>query len=386
MKLKKGADVFLLSFIVLVMVVPGIFSLGLTPAIAEVNYEPGLEFNITYTILTGTSDGDYVSYVDGDFMEFANLSKTEFHGGGGFVVSMKLPDVAKKPGPNRLYVRAKSKPKGTGLGAVVDVGSLIKIHVPYPGKYAEITYLDVEDVNEGEDAEFKLGVASRGKENLTAKLWIELTSEGELVSTIDVGNDFIIAGTSKNYQIRSSTSNYPAGIYNATAYVEFSGAKVNKSERFRVGTLSVEVFNHTKNVSAGKINPFEIYVLSKWNSDIDKIYALVNLSNASGEALSFKTTPTNLIRWEKSKLDSYLNAENLAPGNYETTITLYYDKDSTSVKNTFLEVRAPYSFLNSKKFTVILTVSIMVGVIVIIAILFFILNKILSKKHDKEKK
>lgn len=330
MKIKKRF--FILEILIIGLFIFSSFSvyaLGMGPAKTEVSFVPNYEFSIDYIVIDIPSNQELEVYAKGDLEEYAKFDKTNLTGEGGFKATIKLPNTIAKPGENKLFIGVKeSKSSGGGIATKIAVEALIVVIVPYPGKYAEISF-SANNANVGEPINFVVGVNNLGKEDITAKTDIEIYSGEEIIETLDLGVKDIKTQTSESFEKDVSTADYKPGPYKAIATVDYG--KIAKAEReFKIGTLFFNITNWTSEVERGKINPFYIEIESLWNSQIENIYAEVNVTNLEESVDFFKTPSVSLGPWQKTVLKSYLNAEKLNTGDYKAHIELFYADKTTS--------------------------------------------------------
>ncbi|MBR9706251.1 hypothetical protein GOV14_04400 [Candidatus Pacearchaeota archaeon] len=372
---KKSVMIIL---IVVICITP-ITALGLTPAKVIAHYYPGGYMSMTYTTLSTQPDYVYRIYADGDFSKSVQFDKTSITGGGGFLMNLTFPDTAPKYGENLLYIHiTENKRKSSGFSTIVNVGALIKILVPYPGRYAEIEGFGVQTVNEGMKSDIGMEVINRGEENLEVSPLVELYSSGELIHKVVFDKTFINNRSFKEFKATIDTTDFPPGPYEAYAYVDYGGGIANATFDFLIGTLFVDVINWTKKVPTGGLSPYLVEVESKWNNNIDRIYAMVNITNETGEVASFKTSPTDLPNWQKDTVSAYVDVENVNPGIYDAKIVLIYE-DVNTTKDSFLEVYALEQPFFTKK--VIITLSIVGGVLVLILLNVLLYVFLLRRKN-----
>jgi len=118
-----------------------------------------------------------------------------------------------------------------------------------------------------------------------------------------------------------NTSGYKPGDYIAEAVIDFGDiVKVNKT--FRVGSLFVGVSNFTEQLQKGKIQEYIIGIESKWNGDLDEVFADVNIFN-DVENITFRTPSVSLAAWESKNLVGFVDTEELE-GEYDVNIILNY--------------------------------------------------------------
>lgn len=354
-------------------------SLGLTPAIIEQNFEPNGRFLASFNVLGASETQDLLVFAEGDFSEYVTFDKTNFTGGNSFTAYIDLPAQTNKYGKNKLYIKVKEvfDIDTGGIGTKLEIGALIIIRVPYPGKYAEIRSFEITTTNENESIFFISKVENMGNQDIVANVSVNIFSDEQFVESIFLGSKEIKFRETKSFA--GAAKGYSAGEYNATAIVDYGGEVNAESEKqFKVGGLFVDIINWTSEIVQGKINEFEIEIESKWNNDIENVYAEVNISKEGGLSDFFKTPSVKLGRWEKNKLIGFVNAENLEPGDYQAKITLFYEEKTTEKIVDVEIVGGELSTIIIKY--VILAVIGVLSVLIIIAVIVVLLLKIKKLK------
>lgn len=354
-------------------------SLGLSPALVETDYEPGKNFLINYNVLGADSSQKLELYAEGEFAENVRFDKTNLTGPESFTVYVNLPETAKNPGRNRLFIRVREVNEGTGgIGTRLEIGTLIIIKVPYPGKYAEIKSFGVNDANENEPVNFNLDVESLGYEDVYINPNIKVYSNGEVIEDINFDGETIKSGTSETFS-KTSDYDYKAGIYNATATVDF-GKIIKKEVMFRIGSLFVNITNWSSSFQRGKINEFHIEIESRWNSDIKNVYAEVNVTKDSEKVDFFKTPSIELKKWEKDTLKGFFSSENLKAGDYNADISLFYEDKKTEKIVNIKVFNPPVNM----KFIIIVALVCAVILLLVGIIIYLLLRKNKSKKRNRK--
>jgi len=350
-------------------------ALGLTPALAEVNYEPGLNFSVGFSVVGADADQRIKVYADGDFNDSVTFDKTEIKGREGFTANIILPDSAPKPGKNRLYIRVSEiKDENSGLGYRLDVGALIAIYVPYPGKYAEITAFSANDVNEAEPLNFFLEVSNSGKEDLFVSADVELSSENQSTRSVSLGSRYMASQTKEKFEKSFDTNGMQPGIYNAKAIVKYDINSTSAEKEVKIGTMFVRINNWSSEVEVGKIDKFQIEIESLWNSKIENINAGVNVTQGSNFIGYFRTPSVSLNAWKKDVLEGFFDAEKVKPGVYNANITLFYgNKTSDKVVS--------FSVVKKSSVPWILIIGIAVAVLIIGIVVYIYVKKKKSKKR-----
>jgi len=379
---KKRFVLFLITFFVACMFnCFNVSAVGLGPAVTRVNFQPNLEFSVDYMVIDVPSDQKLEVYAEGDLAEYVLFDKTNLTGEENFKATIKLPPHIEKPGPNVLHIGLiEAVEKGGTVGGRVGVVVVIVIRVPYPGKYAEVS-VSVDNVNMGEELNFRVNVNNLGLENINARTDVEVYSGEEKIETLELGEKYIATQTAEEFAKKHNTTDYKPGPYKAIAVVNYG--KITKAEtEFKIGSLFVNVTNWTTEIIEGKINPFDIEIESLWNTKIENIYAEVNVTG-NGESVDFFKTPSeSLNSWTKKVIEGYLNAEKMKTGVYEANITLFYE-DASTEKIIEIKVINPTRALIIK-----LAIGSVIGIAAIIIIYLFWrrYGKIIKKGKKSGKK
>ncbi len=361
-----------------------VLSLGISPAIQYVDFQPGLELEYSFKVYAG-SEQSIELYSEGEFSELVKFDKKELNGGGGFNIKIKLPQEIEIPGKHTLLIGAREKvdAEAGAIGTSVVVRAPIFIQVPYPGKYAEISLL-IHNANVGEPIKFEVSVASMGKEPILATTNIEIYSEKKKIETLDLGTKLIENQKSDKFIKFLNTSNYKPGDYNATAIVDYQAAIAKKSSGFRIGELFVDMTNYTNEIIKGGIKPFEINIESLWNDPIENVYGEIYIIKNNMSIISFLTPSVSLSGWEKKTLNGYVNTDTLELGEYDLDININYEGKKTMNKGK-LTIKTKQKYRAYYIIGSILTVLIVL--IILIFIYFKFIKRIIKKSlHLKRRK
>ena len=141
----------------------------------------------------------------------------------------------------------KEKSKGTTIGTSVAITAIIRIFVPYPGRYLEIS-LRTNDVNIGELVNLELSINSEGKENITANPQIEILSiDNKTIEILYLGETFIQSQRRLELSKTLNTSNYNPGKYIAIASVDYGKVAISMTN-FRIGYLFINITDYTRQI------------------------------------------------------------------------------------------------------------------------------------------
>jgi hypothetical protein len=284
MIIKKRILFFMLFGIFIIFNSSGIFArtLGITPAFLDTGFVPSGKFLVNFQVLGAEPDQNLSVYADGDFAEYVHFDKDSFIGSQGFTAYIDLPEVAKKPGKNNLFIRVVERESGKsgGVSAKLSVGVLIRIKVPYPGQYAEINSFDVNDANYGEQINLALTVDSLGNQSIFARPNIEISSQKKIIDNILFQEKEIPNQTLWTFE-KTLEGKYEPGDYTATAIVKYgetlNPVSINSTKKFRIGTLFVDIVNWSTEFNNTKINDFQVF-----------IFLLIKLIYTSISALQWK--------------------------------------------------------------------------------------------------
>jgi len=374
--MKKEIFIFFALFYALVSAL-GVTAMGISPGKLEYNFKPNMELSLSFSVQS--PEIRIKIFASGDLAEYVSFDKEELNGSGGFTATIKLPAEVENPGPNSLYIMAKQMPdEGAGIATAIAIGALVKINVPYPGKYAEMDF-SVDDVNVGEELVFNAGVLSLGTEEIFAIVNTEISvAKGKQIESFELGRDIVTPTERKIFQKVINSDRYGAGYYNAIVTLDYGvPTRILKMEKlFRVGSLFVNITNWTSEVYTGKVNKFDIEAESNWNNKIEYVYAQVVVYDKNNNLTAeFKTISEGLERWEKKNLTGYLDAKNIKPGVYKTNITVFYESNSTS-KIVEINVKKEKNIM----FTAGIIIVSAIIVVVLIVLVVLIMKKIKKRK------
>ena len=342
-------------------------SLGISPAMIDIHFVPGSEYEFTFTIMSDNPEKNIEVYTEGTLSKYITLSRTELKGEGSVLVKLNLPMEIDSPGIHGISIGAREKPSEESfISTIIDIRAVIRIHVPYPGKYSEVNF-DVEDGNLNDLIPIEVYVVNKGKESLDLNVKVDFFDEfGNEVHNIVFNPATLQPAEEKYFQRYLNTSDFKPGNYLAEAEVYY-GESVKKNSSFKIGSLFVNITNFTDRLYGKGIEKFLVNIESKWNGDLEAVYADINISNSS-KSIEFRTPSINLERWSKKTLEGFIDTSGLE-GIYDTNITLYYlnEKSSTLGKLEILDTHV--------KFIVWMIGAIVSIILVLIGLKVFIYRK-----------
>ena len=349
---------------------------GVAPAYYSIDFQPGLVKVFSFDFNTN-QESELEVYLEGDLKEYAELSTTHLKGGGRVNVLLKLPQNIEKPGLHKLFIGAKQltkEEKGT-IGVSANVRAVIKVYVPYPGKYAELDF-SAKSANAGEPIEFRLKIFSRGKESINTLSRIEIYDfEDKKVGELNLGETLVEAGSFKEIVKKWNTEGYSPGKYTAVAVVRYGSddsQTATAKREFRIGELYIDIVNYTKVLEREKINKFEIVVESFWNGVIDNVFANVTIPEYN---IQFITPSSTLEPFEKKTLKGYFDTTPIDKEQFKAKIEVHY-KGKVTEKEALLKFKRKIDY-KIVVGAIILALSVLTSIILII-ILY-------RREHEKKR-
>jgi hypothetical protein len=317
-------------FLALLFLCSGVFAVsGVSPGGYEVDFEPGLSKSFEFSFVFD----EYVSaelYVSGPLSEYVTLDKDHIRGRDTVTVFLSLPQEVKTPGVNIIRVGAKQlADDGGGIEIVSDIGGVIKVNVPYPGKYIELETI-APNANTGDLVNVSVKAYNRGKVSLEFSPILQIFNGTTKLETLNgTAKKTVAPLRSDIFYFSLNTSDYRPGNYTATALADYGEKELARDDdSFRLGELRVDIVNYSGKFEGGKINRFDIEVESYWNTRIDDLYAVVYLLDQ--EFVSFRTPSIPLGPWKRDVLVGFLDTEPVKSDIFMANITLHYGNKTTS--------------------------------------------------------
>ncbi len=305
--------------------------------VPEFEFQPGLETSINYEVIYASratvikATGPFSEYVTitPDKIPFSQKDKK-------FTVTISIPlDVNSldfRPGTNSIMLSIDDDFENTinpETGAFVFSTSArtpIRIHVPYPGNYAEFNEFDLPAVNNGLDTSLKFSIWNRGKNDL-------FNTNYEFVVKDAIGNS-LITKTERNIDIPTQDEKFfyispiesgslNPGEYMTTLTYYYADKSVSKDYELKVGELNVNLVNHTAQLYNDSIQKFNIFVESDWNDIIASVYASVIINGTET-----KTTPADLQNFETKMLTAHIDTTLIPLGNHTLEMVLHFGSKS----------------------------------------------------------
>jgi hypothetical protein len=338
------------GFILMLLLINNIHALGITPGRTTLNYEPGFEKEIEFSILNNEHKNMQVMLmVNGGL----NSSVTLYNGLIDFSASetskqfkykFKAPDeIAKIPGLHTADIIALEIPKsneaGTFVGATLAVVSQIYVYVPCPGKCIDAD-LNVFDAEQNATATFAVPVINRGKTGIgEVRAVIDIyTPLNQKVETIETDYYSLEPGARTELTGKWFV-NVNSGNYLAKANVFYDGESKSFEKQFAVGiqALSIESIL-VSNFRLGEIAKLQILVENKWNQELKSVFANLLVYNNDNQAMADIKSASEIIpALSKKELIAYWDTVGVKEGEYNGKLMVKYG-EKTADKNLILKV------------------------------------------------
>ena len=312
-------------------------AIRISPDSIRIEFEPN--FEKSYTFHTEMAENVGIA-IEGDLAKYVSVEKDNIAKDGSFVIKVKLPAEIETPGKNLVYVGVTEGGKGGAMvSGIASIRTPIDIRVPYPGIYAEIGF-NAHDLNINETANFAVRIHNLGKLSITnAKAVIDIFDVNErLVEKLFSEEKVVLPKALESLEAFFDASKHTAGAYKAIAHVTYADRLKDLESTFKIGALNIQITNYTKTFFKDKIAKFDIEIESKWNNNINNVYAEIIISNDSKQVSSFKTISVDLEPWESEVISTFWDAAGLAEGVYDVTIMLVYEDKKTEVSGK-IEIR-----------------------------------------------
>ncbi len=390
---------YLSSFIFLLLFVSSALAIGASPARYQIDFTPGASYTFDYTISNNQNKPVMVKIsLRGAFKDYATLStdKLDLSNNltGKFSLTLNLPEEWDKPGRNILRIDCveHAASASSGFSARTAVVPDVVIHVPYPGKYAEISGFSVAQgkggVNEGENTPVTFSIRSRGKEELVNTRAEVLLSDGNRTIEKLTYDDINIApGATYSKSLTLQTADLLPSDYQATLNYYYTDVTRTRSVGFSVGEFTLDVLSYDENISINGIDSFNFKVKNKWKG---KVFVEAEVSFDGLRAV--KTSREQLLDFGTKSLSAYVDASRLELGPLNGTIKLIYSKESSSDATEVKIIPIHVLVVDSKSEegrSFSLPISTTTLIVILALVIILVVNVVFLLKafsHGKEKK
>ncbi len=359
------------------MLAPLSSALSISPGRIAMDFVPGYEDEFEGHIASDVTKQIDVS-VEGELSDYMELLTPEeitvyANSPSAYRFRIKLPEKFDVPGTHVGYVFASEHVDAVSGMAIarVKVGTTIWVHVPYPGKYAEMK-MDIENPKVRENVLFKVTVTNRGKENISmANCEVEIVDlENKTVARLQAEGRPIEITKTEIFQV-SWFSDASPGLYKAKARVFYDGETAATEREFNLGAPLIKITNvSAKAIENGTIGKIFTQIRSFWNEEIADVYAELRIRDEKGDVIaSDKSQNVVASPFAVMTVTNYWDTtEGAEPGDYKAQVILHYlDKNDTAEVD--IEVVSKPGFTLGVEMMLIIAAVIIAAVIVAIALL-----------------
>lgn len=376
--------------IILILLSPIVYAIGISPSSIEMWYEPNKEESYDYIVKVKDQEPTQVMmYSKGDLNESITLEKTLVELQPGvwtkFSFKIKFPPTL-QPGmhDNRIgIVESSGLNEGGGIGVIAGVESVLRIRVPYPGRYLELEKFEIPTGEVNKPIELTIELRNLGKEDVNdARARIDIkNSAGETVTALTTEGVSIKQKETGVLKTQWQTST--PGVYSATGTVIYDENRLELPEQgFRVGELTIEIINvSAPPILKGEIAKVYADIKSIWNAEIKDVYTELEVKDQNGEVVGKSEGPTvNILPWSTKNLVLYWDSKAMETGEYEGKITVHYAGKSDE-ELVVIKIKNP-SILLTLKENMMLTIGITAVVLLLMFNIIFLLKKKKTRKQD----
>lgn len=342
----------LLYAIALIVAMQTAFAIGVSPAITNLDYEPGKEANIKLRIFNNEHKAmQLFIYAKGELSESVkleqNIVKMSSDEGEKIIIgTIEMPETQPEPGPNEIEIVVMEIPEEgsvvvdnnvvvfkskTTLTATQAVVHKLVLNVPYPGKYLG-SQLFVTEAESNGTVRFDLPLYHYGSEDISeAYAIIEILGPtNERITRLETEKVAIQA----HKQARLSKewkATVNSGKYYAKATIIYDSHTLLLEKTFNVGDMFVDIINiKAGEFKLGQVGKFDILLENRWNQELKGVYGDITIYNLAGqEQANFKTSSIDLQPLIIKTLPAYWDTMGVSVGSYDMKLLLRYSEKVT---------------------------------------------------------
>ncbi len=332
-----------------------VMALGIVPGKIIIPFSPLREEAFTFEVF-----GPKSVKAETDCIDIITINRTIKASGDNrakVLAHVKLPE-RMEPGSTRCGIKiSEFAEEGQQLGVAVNIIGVIQIDVPFPGRYA-ILNLNAENAMPDQDLRVSATITNLGTDELDAQADIIIKDyKNDTVKLKKTDSHRLQSKESREFYIVLKAGTLESGKYMAKAIYDYGAGITSGEKPFIIGQLNLELNNYTKELKSESISPFSVTVSSLWGNPLENVFAEINLFDKDGIVLlNGKTPSTTIGPYSTEIIDSFLDTNQIGPGNYSGEIILHSrDKDfSNKVEFIVMEKKSlilptfyatPYAFL-----------------------------------------
>ena len=374
----------ILFVFVFFMYLPFANAIILQPPSINYDFVAGAHYDFSFKVQGSKNEDpqDVLIYVIGDLNQSIILNATSANIKPGIWTEFSgVIDIPQELTPgthtNRITI-VQASSSGGAVGSVAGVELLIGVKVPYPGKYAEISFV-ADNIKLDSIQNFQVNMINLGREDINlAYSDIDIFNNvGNLVGSVKTNFVSITSGNSVTLKALWDSKGNPRGQYLAKARIFYDELSKEDQKNFNIGDLYMEISNiNASRIKKGDIGKVGVNVQSFWNDVIKDVYMQIEFKDKQGQQFSFRSGNLNFEPFSIKNLIVYVDTANINPGSYDAKYTLFYSNKTAQKEDTI--------FITSGFIVNITLTQILLILVIIILLLLVFVNFIKFKKQNKE--
>lgn len=361
-----------LFFFVFMALVPFAFGIGIGPADTVIEFQPGLEKTFSNIVINNGNEWvEATIYVkpgplSGYVMLPDNLMVNVPPGGrASFGYTLRLPAELPTPGFNDLFVGVAEGSRAAGTFSVATAATTrLRVFVPYPGKYAEISF-SAASSDVGKPVAFTVDISNKGTSQLdSVSGTIDILQDGAKLDSLQIEPFSLNLSESRQVSIKWAKGK-KAGSYKAIAMINYDGQSKQFEQQFRIGEEKVKIINITDSAEPGRINRLTVIAESQWSSVIKDAHAEFAISH-NGTNDKIASLAQDIQPWSSWAFDAYWDTSGVEKGSYRAKASIHYS-GKVEEKDFIINVRAPGE--SQAAFNPLIATAAFVAIIIVATIL-----------------
>lgn len=328
-----------MRWLLLLLIIPCAFSIGISPASTNLNFQPWSREVITLAIHNEPSEPfEAQVYLTGDLKEFMELSEDRLSFKEGESVkevelAITMPGKVSRPGTHLAEVKVREVASRDDDGALdikpsLGVVSRIKIHVPYPGKYATAK-LKTQDIAPGERIPFYISVFNLGEEDIGeayARIRI-YDPRNKRMDEIMTDGVPIPAQSSAELKSQVPSEGYLVGNYNVSAVVYYDDKLVPLEGLFTIDGFFLElVLIDFGDFELGEVARLKFALENRGNRKVEEAFVRVQVLDSKGRIVeALESIPIAIPMQGQEETLAYWDTSGISSGKYRLEIFMHYD-------------------------------------------------------------
>lgn len=343
--MKSNKIITIITMILLVL--PIVNSIGVTPGRTTLNFEPNLETEVKFKVINNENKPLRLAiYARGNLAEYIKLEEEEIElseDSRELSYTLKLPSDIEEPGlyDAEIVIRElnlDNQKREINIGTMQAVITQLHVYVPYPGKYI-VAKLDIIGGDLDKNTLFFVPLINFGEEDvIKAKAEIIIMDMyGKVIDKVD-SDEMAVPGKGRaELSAQLDPSNLMPGVYRVIAKVTYDGFTTTAENTFYIKDfLLIPLDISVRDFTLGDIAKFNILVENIGNIDVRDAYSMILLDKNGENAANLKSVPIDFKPLEKKEMVSYWDTKDVKADEYDGRLLLRYEdkSDERGIKTT----------------------------------------------------